>query len=498
MGGSSTHAFHRKVFIAAIAVYAITAWFSSGFYSADEHYQVIAFVEAKAEHQPLSELPWEYDARIRSATLSAICYCVFRAADVLQVHDPFIKAFLLRALTALLALFVLRAFVRACLWMIDVPFQKAFILLSYFLWFLPYQHVRFAMETWSGLFVLLGLAFIVAQEERPMRFARVGACFGLAFLFQPSALLVCISAVAWLVFIKREKIASIVQLVVAGLLVCAIGVGIDRWFYGSFTLTAWNFARLAIVGDPAHTFEAYPWYYFFVWIVKYGIWPIGALMLAAFTGLTLKRPTNLFVWCVVPYLIVLSFIAHKEVRFLFPLVDFAPIILVLAWQEFTHTSLHASLIAHRGKSPIRVVMFALIGANTTGLAVACLSPAGNGRIILAEHIQRSHSTGTPHLGYVANDTTIWKIRIPQFYLNADAVDDGITTPCDPTHGTGDLVIAHELKTADRDCPSMKFYWIEVARSEPEWITPLMDLYNSERDRPWYLYRNEAGLAKDPH
>jgi phosphatidylinositol glycan class B len=235
-----------------------------------------------------------------------------------------------------------------------------------------------------------------------------------------------------------------------------------------------------------------------VWIVKYGIWPIGALMLAAFTGLTLKRPTNLFVWCVVPYLIVLSFIAHKEVRFLFPLVDLAPIILVLAWQEFAHTSLHASLIAHRGKSPIRVVMFALIGANTTGLAVVCLSPAGGGRTILAEHLQRSHSAGTTHLAYVANDATIWKIRIPRFYLNTDVIDDGIIAPCDSTHKTGDWLIAHELKAADRECPSASFYWIEVARGEPEWITPLMDLYNSERDRPWCLYRNEAGPAKNPH
>ncbi len=496
MGGSSTHAFHQKVFLAAIAVYAITAWFSSDFYSADEHYQIIAFAEAKAGHQPLSELPWEYDARIRSAALPAICYCVFRAADVLHVNDPSIKAFLLRLLTALLALFVVRAFVRACLWMIDAPFQKAFMLLSYFLWFLPYQHVRFATETWSGLFVLLGLAFIVAQEERSLRFARIGACFGLAFLFKPSALLVCISAVAWLVFIKREKIASIFQFTIGALVVCAIGFGIDRWFYGSVTLTAWNFARLAIEGDPAHTFEAYPWYYYFAWIMKYGIWPIGSVMLVAFAGLTVKRPTSLFVWCIAPYLIVLSLIAHKEVRFLFPLVDLAPIVLVLAWQEFTSKSMRASLIAHRG-TPIRVVMFAMIIVNVVGLAVACLSPAGRGRTILAEHIQRAHSIGTTHFGYVANETTIWKIRIPQFYLNSDVFDDGIATPCDPTHKTGDLLIAHQLNATDHECPPVSFYWIEVVRSEPEWITPLMDLYNNERDRPWVLYRNQAGLAKDP-
>lgn len=44
--------FHRTVFTAAVVVYLITAWNSTGFHNADEHYQIIEFAQWKLGEPP--------------------------------------------------------------------------------------------------------------------------------------------------------------------------------------------------------------------------------------------------------------------------------------------------------------------------------------------------------------------------------------------------------------------------------------------------------------
>ena len=201
MGLSASHAFHQRVWYAALVVHVITAWFSSGYYAADEHYQVIAFAQAKLGELNSADLPWEFEARMRSAFLPGIAYAVIGTCRKLITADPFIITFLLRLMTALFALVVVRTFVRSALAQVSDQLQRPFVLLSYFLWFLPYQHVRFSSETCAGLLLLLGLAQLLRSTERDRSWLMAGLCFCLCVQIKPAMLVACCGAMGWFLLV---------------------------------------------------------------------------------------------------------------------------------------------------------------------------------------------------------------------------------------------------------------------------------------------------------
>lgn len=464
--------FHQQVLLIAAVVTAITAWSSSGYYAADEHYQSIVFAQHHLGDRCADELPWEFDARIRSALLPTLAMAVIAAGRNVLHADPFTIAFLLRAITALCALLAVRAFVNAVLDQVNAAHQRAFVLLSYLLWFLPYQHVRFAAETWSGLLFIAALALLLRRSPTTKHIVVIGLLIGLSVQIRPPMILPCLGVVAWALVVKRIHAHGLLPLSTALAAALIAGALVDRWFYGSTVFTLGRYLHVALVGDPAHTFEAYPWYYPFAWVAKYCIWPIGALTLLALAIVTVRAPRHLLTWCIWPYLILLSVIPHKEVRFLFPLADLVPLLLITAWD---HVAAYV-----RGLRPAMLVGIAALGAiDTIALLICGITPAGSGRTRLAEALTPARS-GT--LSYATDADGIWKVRIPGFYLPTGVEDRGPLGQGPPT----DLVIAPE--------PLTLAGYTAIARSEPTWCTSLLDLYNSERTRPFNLWQRTSAAG----
>ena len=492
MGDLPLRAFHQRVFLVAIIIHAVAAWFSSGYYAADEHYQVIEFAQARLGDLPTSALAWEYDAHIRSALLPSICFVVFKAAHAVGLHNPFHLTFLLRALTAIIALLVVRRFVKSASPLLHAGFQRAFILLSYFLWFLPYQHVRFSSESWAGLLFLLGLSTFISGTVRGRSWLVTGLAFGFCVLLKPVMGLPCASAMAWWLVHSSTQRVQAVRAVAAGTVVLLIGVLVDSWFYGDFTLTTWNYVHrntlsIAMIDRVPVVLEPYPWFYYIPWIIKYGIWPIGGAVLASLCWLTYRSPRSPLVWCIWPYLIMLSMVPHKEVRFLFPLVDLAPLLLILAWQEADAHTL-TGFLKHRA------VMVPLVVINAIGLLVSVTTAAGSGRARLAEVLWADPGHDPATIGYDFNEELIWKARIPSFYLPTGIHDIGISDPCGVENGSpetthADLLVANSNSASG--CTAEGKGFRAIARSEAPLATYFRDLYNSERFRPYLLYAREA-------
>ena len=73
------------IFLIAVVVNIITAIYSTGYYYADEHYQVIEFAGYKlGTHQP-DELAWEFAYKLRPALQPAICYVLIKTASALGI-----------------------------------------------------------------------------------------------------------------------------------------------------------------------------------------------------------------------------------------------------------------------------------------------------------------------------------------------------------------------------------------------------------------------------
>ncbi|MBK6892962.1 MAG: hypothetical protein IPH00_07460 [Flavobacteriales bacterium] len=151
-------------------------------------------------------------------------------------------------------------------------------------------------------------------------------------------LLVCAFAMISFLPARGGRTAAAARLAVGVVLATIIGLAADSWFYQEFNWSFWNYLHLNTLSilrirPLPNVVEIFPWWYYFAWSAKYASWPIGAAILAALAWSTIKRPRSFIVWCIWPYLFLLMVIPHKELRFLFPLVDLVPLLLVLAWQD---------------------------------------------------------------------------------------------------------------------------------------------------------------------
>lgn len=485
----------RRILLAALTAHVLTAWFSSGYFAADEHYQVIAFAEAKAGNAPLARLPWEYAAQVRSVLLPAVCMAVFGAARSIGIHDPFVLAFLLRLLTALFAITAVTVFVRAASRLVERRFRKSFQLLSWFLWFLPFLHARFTGETWSGLFLLLALAAVFAEKPDKRSFIRTGIFLGLAILCRPPVLAAAAGLVMWLAMVKRAHITMLLHMLAGCLVIAAAGIFLDSWFYGRFTVTAWNYLRLGITGTGNPSFTEYPWWYYYAWVFKYSIPVFGAIILLAFGLLCAYRPRHPLTWVLVPFLVFHMLVPHKELRFLFPIADLMPLLLVTALPLAEAVFPRAAQVL--GQRAVRVAAGALfLAINAVALLASSLSPAGSGRTRLAEYVRAYYPRQPVKIHYLANDTTVWDIRIPRFYLGANVTDTISSTPCMPlseSRGRMDLVVARGTFPSCADAP-MGHGWEPLLPAQPAWKERLMRFYEWEDAKPaWVLYRPRTAL-----
>lgn len=367
----------RDLFIitGAIIIYLVTAWNSEGYYHPDEHYQIIEFAGLKSGLNYPVDLAWEYEAQMRSAIQPAVCYLFFNMLNGIGISDPYDQMRWLRILTACLCFAAIYRFIKSTLPQISPPFREAYKLLSWFLWFLPFINVRFSSETWSGIFLLLAVSTLQsARLKKNALFVCTGILLGISFLFRYQIAFAIAGLLGWLLLIKKEKATGIFTLLVSIVAVVQTGILIDYWFYGEYTLTAWNYFYTNIIQDAASGFGVSPWYFYFPETMKSGLYLIGGSIILAIPLLLFLKWDSMFVWLLIPFIVIHSVIPHKELRFLFPIANFIPVVLVLAWQEVRKKTLPALRLKILSYPLIAV----FITINTLALLICSFIPAGNG------------------------------------------------------------------------------------------------------------------------
>lgn len=463
----------RLILPLAIVLHLVTAWSSSGFYAADEHYQVITFAEVKAGHEPASELPWEYAHRIRCTVLPAATLVVFGTAELTGLHDPFLRAFLLRLITALVALFLVHRWIPVAEKLLPAGLHTAFRWTSWFLWFIPFLHVRFTSETWSGLLFLAAATDLLKGPLVGHKALRVGVCLGLATMVRPSVAWMAAGLLAWAWHDQRLKGRGAMDLLAGAIMTTAAMVALDSWWYGAPTFTLWNYTAMGLSGRPGGGFDAMPWWAYGRMVVKDMLPPFGLLALGAFALLWMKRPSGPLPWVLTPFLLFHVLVPHKEMRFLFPLVDLMPLLLMQA------LALVPPRMVRRGTA-LRGAVVLLVSVDLAGLAVASLAPAGSGRTRLAQRL--GEEVGT--IGYDADRTTVWKIAIPVFYGGAGLPEEHLRPLCT---GAPALVISRN------GGPCERLNVERIATADPWWADVLLRAYRwRPEDRGWAAYRVTAG------
>jgi len=330
---------HRNIFIGGFIVFIITAIFSSGSYHPDEHFQILEFANYKLGNSPVSDLPWEFHEKIRPALQPTLAVGLLKLMGFIGIKNPFTCVLILRLLTAILSWVVLVKLSQ----LMAVNFKsertkKIYFLLTFFLWFVPLLAVRFSSENYSSITFFAAIYLILrfnenAGSSKISMLALSGLLLGFSFFFRFQIGFAIIGLVLWIIFIGKIKWKHLWVIAVSGMASIAICLYIDYWFYGEFELTALNYFKSNIVDNKAANWGTNPWWFYFLTYFQGAVPPLSIFLAIAFFIGLFKNPKNIFLWCMIPFLVVHFMIGHKEIRFLFPMT-FGFIYLVSLGLEF--------------------------------------------------------------------------------------------------------------------------------------------------------------------
>lgn len=386
--------FFYRCFAVSLALHIITAWFSIGYQYQDEHSQIFEFAAYKLGLASADRLSWEFKDQIRQAIQPFFAYILYRVLQVANVADPFICSFLLRLFSATLGwASVLWLTWECCQRIRSLYWKKFMILLSCFIWFLPYVQAHFSAESLSGSFVFLAVAALMAflrigrSNKEIYLLLLCGACLGLAFVVRYQVVFMLLGVGLWCIFIAQLSFKRLLLIILPAIAIIGLGVVIDHWFYGEWISTAYNYYHVNITEDKVSTFGTTPaYFYFYIYYVNL-IPPFSVIIMAIVLYAWYRNPKHILTWVCVPFFLGHSLIGHKEIRFLFPMAEAIPLLLVLPFQD-----IEVSKFESKWKLFAIKTMWIL---NFLVLSVFCIKPA-NASFGLYKYIYR-HTNEKPTL-----------------------------------------------------------------------------------------------------
>lgn len=303
----------------------VAAWFTIGYHNPDEHTQIWEFANYKLGQVPSSLLSWEFDAKMRPGLQPFLAYCTVIGSKTIGIDSPFVQTFLMRLLSGMAALLVYWKWTQ---WLerngSDAGTIRLMRLGLLFFWLMPYLNVRFTSENLAGLSFFGGLLLLLRETEGqkgkysfPMVLA--GLLLGLSFFFRYQIAFAGMGLGAWLIYYRRLNASAWAALFSGALGAIAIGILTDFWLYGEWVFAPYNYYLYNIVKGKAAEFGVWPFWWYFT-EMPVALVPPLSLFLAVFFLLGLWRlRSHPLAWCIIAFVLAHSAIAHKEVRFMYPM-----------------------------------------------------------------------------------------------------------------------------------------------------------------------------------
>jgi GPI mannosyltransferase 3 len=474
----------KNLYILSITTLIITAFFSIGYYHFDEHFQILEFAGLKLNMTVAGNLPWEYVYKMRPAIQPAIVVLVFNLFHLVGIDNPFTVTLLLRLLSAAVGFTAMYLIYKAYInTLINATLKTWFTLLSFFLWFMIFNNVRFSSESWSGSIFLIAFALINIRQFPNKSYLFIGMLLGLSFLFRYQTGFLIAGFILWHLFIKKS-IVKTVLLSVGVLIVIGSGILIDRWFYGTWTLTTWNYFNQNIIQNRVSDFGIHPWWYYIERTFIQGIPPFSFVYIASFILVFIYRRKDILTWTLLPFLLIHFIIGHKEIRFLFPVIGFLPIVIIKSL-EIIQTNWSKNFLDNKFVRAFAKVFWIV---NIIFLIIIAFSPA-DGQISLYKKLYTGYK-GSSTLYYI-KDNPYNRVLDINFYKRPDLEIVKLSS-------VGDLDLNNERKflfvtknqSTVNDLAAQKKL---VYSTYPKWIKILNFNNWMSRTNCWYVYE----LNKNP-
>ena len=375
----------------------IAAYTSFGYHHPDEHFQILEWAHYFVGLAPnATHLPWEFAAQIRPWFQPLLHAFFLKCFVTLGIYNPFSAAFFFRLVYAALNIWSLLA-----LWKY---FQEKYSLstkwffLTSLLWFFPYIHVRTSSENLSGIFLSFALLTLVKNTN----FFRAGLLFGFAFLARYQIALGLVGLGGALLLADHGIRKKHWVLLLGFLVPVGIGALLDRWGYGNWVFTPYQYFKVNLVEHVADHYNPYPWYQYFLWIAQLN--PFISLPLfyglLRFSFQNLKRNNfDVFTAFTASFFILHCFITNKEYRFLLPVMNFVPFMSIAYFQTADFHKKHEIWFKKLFWAPAFLIFYIIL--NLISFSVSTLHGAST-QTLWAVHTVNASFRSYPHSVWLSN------------------------------------------------------------------------------------------------
>lgn len=483
------------VLLIAAVVYVYTAYQSNGYYHADEHYQIIEFANYHLGINTSKDLPWEYHYKMRSALQPIIGATLFKGAAFANILNPYHQAFILRLATAALSILLISFyFFQTRKELNSKQKQLGYLLLSFFLWFIPVISVRFSSETWAGLTFLLAIAVYFKLSKKAVKPYLLGLLMGISFLFRFQMAFAIIGFILWIYFIEKRNTKFILKIGLGLLSAQLLGTLLDSWFYGHFVFTPWTYFKANIIDGAAANFGTSEWYFYFKQIIYAPSLFVGIPIFLSGIFLIIKHSKHYLVWILSFFLIGHSLVGHKELRFLFPMVYFLPHVLAISFSAITKY-----IHSYKINRPVQYLLISVFASvNIIGLFAMSQKSASNGGIEITRYIHSKYGDKPINLIYCpwSNPYNPWNSLPVKFYAEKNLTETSINNLCEFNDSlcqknTVNLLIFSKLEKDNSTCNEflLRNNITLECKSIHDWFNSFNNLY------PAYKYNEVLELYK---
>ena len=340
-----------------VILHIISVYFSIGFYSDDEHFQIL---EPAAYLLGINEIiiddpsgnywEWEHEVRMRPWSQPYIYYQIINILKFFGINDPFSWTFFLRLISSLfgfLSIFYLFITVKDDFFKKNNHFNY---LLFFTFWFFPFLHSRTSSENLSiTIFIIafcLLYSFIKSKKIQINYFTIFISSFlmGLAMVFKFNAIFTVLPFFLWFLFYRFNfLILSLMGLSIVLALLLGLYVDYINWGSTQFYNTYYQFYKHNLVTGTFDTFGIQPWWYYITSTILELAPLLSVFFIISIMIFWIRNPRNIFSWITFFSLIFFSSFGHKETRYIFSIYFFAPLFISYFFEKYSHIKFQNTL-----------------------------------------------------------------------------------------------------------------------------------------------------------
>ncbi|CBW25306.1 putative membrane protein [Halobacteriovorax marinus SJ] len=162
----------------------------------------------------------------------------------------------------------------------------------------------------------------------------IGLIMGLSFQMRYHIGFMILFCFLWALIFHKLTIRSLFVLSLGVVFAILLGIGVDYWGYGKWTLAPYWYYHQNIVLKLANKWGVSPWWGYFKSTFEKGVFPISLPLIIAGLIFWMRKWKHELTWLTLSFFFVHSYVAHKELRFLFPILIYFPVMLILLLDEF--------------------------------------------------------------------------------------------------------------------------------------------------------------------